>query len=66
MRVSTEPFAVFLKPLRNRQSLYKSLKVQYFQHRGLSSEILKQTKREKAPLRNKLSAITKRLLKLNA
>ena len=58
MHVSTERFAAFLKSLRYCQALYKSLKVQYFQHIGLSSEISKQTKREKAPLRNKLSAIT--------
>ena len=66
MRVSTEPFAVFLKSLRSRQSLYKSLKVQYFQHKGLASEISKRTKREKVPLRNKLPATKKRLLELNA
>ena len=66
MHVSTEPFAVYLKSLPSRQSLYKSLKVQYFQHMGLTSEISKQTKQEKAPLRNRLSAIPKRLLELNA
>ena len=47
MRVSTEPFAVFLKSLRNRQSLYKSLKVQYFQHIGLASEISMQKSEKK-------------------
>ena len=66
MRVSTEPFAVLLNSLRSRQSLYKSLKVQYFQHKGFTSEISKQTKREKAPLRNELPATTKWLLELNA
>ena len=66
MRVSTEPFAVFLKPLRNRQCLYKSVKVQHFQHRGLSSEISKQTKRKKAPLRNKIVSNNEVTLELKA